>query len=149
MMCYRKTMEKTAKTIHIHWQRLLDGGETCQRCGATETAVEEACRRLQEALGPWGVRVVLEKTTLDPAAFARDPQQSNLITLNGRPLEEWLQASTGQSPCCGPCGDNECRTLELNGQVYEAIPAELIVQAGLLAARPFLPRLAGECCPRN
>jgi len=135
-------MAQTDKILLIHWQRLLDGGATCARCGATETAVEAACRRLQEALGPWGVKVVLEKTALDPAAFARDPQQSNLIRINGQPLEYWLQATTGRSPCCGPCGDNECRTLTVNGQVYEAIPAELIVQAGLRAARAWLPALS-------
>lgn len=135
-------MDRHNKTLTISWQRLLDGGETCQRCGATETAVEAACRHLQEALGPWGVKVVLEKAALDPAAFARDPQQSNLIRINGRPLEDWLQAQTGQSQCCGPCGDNECRTLTVNGQVYEAIPTELIVQAGLLAARTWLPTIS-------
>lgn len=45
-------MARTDKTLLIHWQRLLDGGDTCPRCGATETAVEAACRRLQEALRP-------------------------------------------------------------------------------------------------
>ncbi len=134
-------MEKSDKTILIHWQRLLDGDETCQRCGATEAAVSEACRVLQQTLAPWGITVRLDKTALDPATFAQDPLQSNLITINGRSLEEWLGAQTGQSQCCGPCGDNECRTILVNGQVYEAIPAELIVQAGLAAARAWLPRL--------
>lgn len=137
-----RPMNKTQqKTLVIHWQRLMEGGDTCPRCGATETAVDAAVAKLQKALCPWGVMVEVHKTAIDPASFARAPQQSNLITINGRPLEDWLQAKTGQSPCCGPCGDNECRTIMVAGQVFEAIPAELIVQAGLLAARPFLPRL--------
>ncbi len=134
-------MNGTRKALRIQWQRLVDEGETCQRCGATEAALEEARRRLQESLAPWGITVVLEKTALDPAAFAQDPQQSNLVLINDRPLEDWLQAQTGQSPCCGPCGDADCRTLTVNGKVYEAIPAALIVQGGLLAARPFLPTI--------
>ncbi|MBE0504743.1 MAG: DUF2703 domain-containing protein [Desulfuromonadales bacterium] len=30
------------KTITIAWQRLLSDGQTCPRCGSTETEVEKA-----------------------------------------------------------------------------------------------------------
>jgi hypothetical protein len=49
-------------------------------------------------------------------------------------LEEWLDGRVGRSPCCDVCGDEECRTLELDGLIFEAIPAGLIVQAGIMAA---------------
>ena len=48
------------------------------------------------------------------------------------------RAATGSSPCCNECGDNECRTVEVDGQVHEAIPQELLVRAGLIAASRML-----------
>jgi hypothetical protein len=138
----------TTKMLTITWQRLLLEGETCSRCAATETAVEAAAATLRQVLAPMGVQVVLEKEALDQAAFAGDPLQSNLIRLNGRPLEAWLDLQVSQSPCCGPCGDAECRTVEADGTVHEAVPAALIIKAGLLAASTLLAGGSGApCCP--
>lgn len=127
-----------SKTLTIRWQRLLSDGATCPRCGSTESAVEEAVAALTQALAPLGMTVVLEKGEISPEAFARAPLQSNLILLNGRPLEAWLGASSGQSQCCEVCGPLECRTLEMGDEVFEAVPAALIVKAGLLAAAEIL-----------
>lgn len=127
-----------SKTLTLRWQRLLADGATCPRCGSTEGAVEEAVATLTQTLAPLGITVVLEKGELPPEVFARAPLQSNLILLNGRPLEAWLGASRGQSPCCEVCGPHECRTLEIGDVVFEAVPAELIVKAGLLAAAEIL-----------
>lgn len=136
------------RVLTITWQRLLTDGQTCPRCGATEAAVEAAAAALRQALAPVGVQVVLEKEALDQEAFAGDPLQSNLIRLNGRPLEAWLDLQVGQSPCCGPCGDAQCRTVEADGMVHEAVPAELIIKAGLLAASGLLAGGSGKtCCP--
>ena len=88
---------KNRKKLIIAWQRLVSAGTTCPRCGSTESAVEEAVATLTQALTPLGMTVVLEKGELSPEAFARAPLQSNLITLNGQPLEAWLGASSGQS----------------------------------------------------
>jgi hypothetical protein len=109
-------------------------GQTCPRCGSTGQEVKKASRSLEQSLAPLGTKVVLENHELTPGAFQQDPSKSNRILINGRPLEEWLGFRVGQSLCCGPCGDSECRTLETGGQVYETIPADLIVKAGLLAA---------------
>ena len=35
----------------------------------------------------------------------------------------------GQSECCEVCED-DCRTIEVEGEIYETIPAELIIKAG-------------------
>jgi hypothetical protein len=92
--------------------------------------------------------VVLEKHELTPGAFQQDPSKSNRILINGRLLEEWLGLKVGQSPCCGPCGDAECRTAEGNGKIFETIPADLIVKAGLLAASQMLVnKPETSCCP--
>ena len=135
------------KILKIEWHRLVADGQTCPRCGATEKEVDKASRSLEQSLAPLGIKVVLEKHELTPGAFQRDPSKSNRLLLNGRPLEEWLGLKVGQSPCCAPCGDAECRTLETGGQVYETIPADLIIQAGLRAASKLVnPQTVDQCC---
>ena len=146
------------KALIIKWQRLLSDGQTCPRCGSTEAAVEKAVAALTPALALLGIAVVLEKNALSAEAFRRDPLQSNMIWLNGRLLEDWLEAQTGRSECCDVCGPNDCRTVGVGGEIYEAIPAELIVRAGLLAAAALLgtattgpspgeSRAKQRCCP--
>ena len=122
------------KTLKIRWQRLVSKGETCPRCGATGKEMEKALQTLEQSLAPLGIKVALEKQELNQSEFQKDPLQSNRIWIEGRSLEEWLGLKVGQTPCCQTCGDAECRTLVTTGQVYESIPAELIVKAGLLAA---------------
>jgi len=141
------------KVLKIEWQRLVDEkGQTCQRCGSTEKEVQKAFQNLKQSFAPLGIKVVLEEKALDVATCAKNISQSNRIWVGGRPLEEWLNAQVGQSPCetcCGELGSNvECRTIEVGGEVYERIPADLIVRAGLLAAAEVTKTkaLGSSCC---
>lgn len=130
------------KVLKIRWQRLLDErGRTCDRCGTTEAAMDAALGELRKALKDSAFKVVLEKKALSPSAFQEDPLQSNRIWIDGKPIDDWLSGTTGKSPYCSTCGTSDCRTLTLKGRTYEAVPAELIVKAVLMAA-------AREgCCP--
>jgi len=138
-------------TLNIVWERLVEGGETCPRCGTTGDEVNKAAEQLSVALGALGIAVTLEEKELTLAEFKADPSRSNRVWLNGRLLEDWLGGASGASPCCSVCGDEECRTVDVAGATYEAIPAELIVKAGLLAAAalPAAPAdtTTGPCCP--
>lgn len=121
--------------LHIRWQRLVDEkGQTCGRCGTTETATEDAVKRLRRSLKQLDIAVALEKVAVSPSDFAKDPLQSNRIWIGGKPVEEWLQATIGKNQCGGPCGNSECRTITVDGKTYNAITTELIVKAGLLAS---------------
>lgn len=123
------------KKLVIEWQRLVDEEkETCPRCGSTEQEVEKAVKELNQVLAPSDIAVNLVKITIDPETFKKDALQSNKILIAGKMLEEWLGATTGQSKCCETCGDADCRTVEYGGDTHEAIPAELIVKAGIIAA---------------
>jgi anti-sigma factor RsiW len=123
------------KELTITWQRLVDAtGSTCPRCAGTQEEVQQAVDRLRAALEPLGVRPVLEMREIDPATFLQQPDQSNRIWVGGRPLEDWLGARSGSSPCCDACGDAECRTLEIDGTSHEVVPEALLVRAGLIAA---------------
>lgn len=120
--------------LNIKWQRLVVEGDTCKRCGLTEEEVEKAVSKLKKSLQPLGIKVELEKGVLSEKEFNKNPKQSNLILINGRPLEEWLDADTGENECCSVCGENNCRTVIVGNKEHEAIPSELIVRAGLRAA---------------
>lgn len=143
-------------TLTIVWQRLVDeNNETCARCGSTGEEVEKAFQSLEKALVPLGIKTVLERNALDSETCEKDISQSNRILINGRLLEEWLGATSGKSSCESCCekldSDGvECRTVEVDGQVFEAIPAELIIKAGLQAASGLMNvKDENPCCPKK
>ena len=99
------------RVLQIRWQRLVDAtNQTCDRCGATGTAVERAVEMLTRGLKELEIEVALKIEALDSATFAQAPLESNRIWIGGVPLEWWLSASSGKSQCCAACGDAECRT---------------------------------------
>lgn len=127
-------------TLKLRWQRLVDNKKrTCPRCGGTEEELDKAYLKLKEALSPLGIDVVVEKKELGINEFKANPLASNKIWIGNKTLEEWLSAETGKSRCCDVCGDKECRTVEIGNQVYETIPASIIIKAGLMAAAEMLP----------
>ena len=123
------------KTLSIVWQRLVDDqGQTCPRCGSTGREIEAAVATLTRMLAPLDVRPVLEIRDISEEQFVQTPAESNRIWIGGCALEQWLGASVGSSECCDACGDAQCRTMEIQEQVHEVIPENLILKAGLLAA---------------
>lgn len=130
---------KPIQTLRIRWQRLVNAkGQTCDRCGMTETAVVDAAEKLSRCLKELDIAVILEKEAINESTFLEKPLESNRIWIDGKPLEAWLGAISGQSRCCSACGDEDCRTVTIDGKTYEAVPAELIVKAGLLAAAQLI-----------
>ena len=124
--------------LAIVWQRLVSGGETCPRCGSTQEAIEHAVATLTAALRPLNIEPTLQTIALDQAAFDEAPTESNRIWIAGRPLEDWVGAEVSGSQCCSVCGTNNCRTLQIDGASYEAVPETLIVKAGLAAASTLI-----------
>lgn len=120
-------------SLRIKWQRVTSHGETCERCRSTEEEIEAAVEKLETSLSALGMKVTLQKEKLSKEKFKNNPQESNRIFINGDPLEEWVNAETDQSECCEVCGENECRTVIVNGREYETIPSDLIVDAALQA----------------
>lgn len=137
------------KQLTIIWQRLVDKeGTTCSRCGSTQLQLHDAVKKLEESLKPLGIEVVLEEKELDASTCACDVTESNRIWVAGKPLEEWVDAHIGKSPCpCDICHNAECRTVEVTGTVYEVLPAEIIIKAALIAAAEIiLPSSEEPCC---
>jgi uncharacterized protein DUF2703 len=122
------------RSLDIVWQRLVKDGQTCNRCGSTQQSVQAAVSTLRAVLRPLDIEPVLESVAIDEAAFKENTLESNRITIAGKPLEYWIGGKTGSSECWSVCGTSQCRTVEVDGSAYEAIPEELIVKAGLRAA---------------
>ena len=133
------------KTIKIVWQRLVDEqGQTCPRCSATEQELHKALRFLAKALLPLGIAFSLETRALNSQEFHQDPSQSNRLWIDKKPLEKWVKAEAGASPCGGACGKAECRTITVGDKTFETIPAELIIKAALLSVEREVKRLTGK-----
>ncbi|HPF49843.1 MAG TPA: DUF2703 domain-containing protein [Caldisericia bacterium] len=122
------------ETLEIVWRRLVSDGKTCKRCEDTEDQLYLAVSKLRGMVLHLNTEVVIQKEEISEDEFGRNPLLSNQILINGKPLEEWVEGKTGASQCCDVCGDNDCRTVSVDGNEYETIPSELIVKAGLTAA---------------
>lgn len=131
---FGKDESTNKKILKIKWQRLISEGETCPRCGSTEKELDRAVSTLRQSLAPLGIEIVLEKEELPVSEFKKDPLRSNRIWINSWLLEDWIEGEVGHSPCCDVCGPHECRTVEVKGQVFEVISADMIIKAGLTAA---------------
>ena len=129
--------------LPIIWQRLVSAdGRTCQRCDATYQQLQSTVAKLRDVLKPLNIEPILELREIDEKSFRTQPSQSNRIWIAGKPVEEWLDASVGSSPCCSVCGDSPCRTIEVEGAVFEEIPETLILKAALIAASGLIERTA-------
>ena len=138
------------KSLPILWQRLVSGdGKTCDRCQATFEEMQRAVGKLTEALRPLGIEPTLELKKMDEESFKANPSESNRIWIAGRPMEEWLGASIASSPCCSVCGESECRTVEVEGTVFETIPESLFLKAALVAASQLLDPVTEEGSHRD
>jgi hypothetical protein len=63
---------------------------------------------------------------------------SNTVLINGQKLEDILDATASENYChscsCLAGAGSNCRTIVKDGESYEAIPEEMIVEALTIAA---------------
>lgn len=116
--------------LEIEWRHLDKDGKTCDRCSDTGETVRTAYADLIVELKPKGWEVALKETLLTD----QEIPESNSIYLNGIAIEKLLPDTYRSENCCVSCGEilgapTACRTLERNGQTFEAIPAAMIVEA--------------------
>jgi hypothetical protein len=97
---------------------------------------------LRKALEPLNVEPILEVREIGESSFRKEPAQSNRIWIADRPIEEWIGADVGSSKCCSVCGDEPCRTMEVEGTVFEEIPETVILKAALIAASELVGQSA-------
>lgn len=117
------------KTLKIEWKHLDVAGETCNRCYDTGENLTQEVKRLNRALQPKGIKVVLVDTKLGDAQVSH----SNSILFNGIPIEEILNIQVSENYCdsCSTLLGTKtyCRTVTYDGNEYEDVPAKAIRQA--------------------
>lgn len=117
-------------TITVEWRHLDKEGKTCDRCAETGQGVVETVQRLQVECRAKGVKIIFTETKLSGAEIG----QSNLILINGTPIESVLPMATASESSCCSCGEltgreETCRTILRHGQIHEAVPREFIREA--------------------
>ena len=137
-----KNEKAGVRKLPIVWQRLVSAGGTCPRCDATYQHLQSAVVKLREALKPLNVEPILEAREISESSFRKDSAQSNRIWIADKPIEEWIGAGVGSSECCSVCGDEPCRTMEVEGAVFEDIPEAVIMKAALIAASGLIGQTA-------
>ena len=113
---------KFGRNIRIEWRHYDKAGATCDRCGDTGANLKQVIAEYAAQ----GVVIELQETLLNEEQIS----QSNLVLINGVPLEELLAATTGESDCpscsCLTGTDTSCRTVQCDGEVFEELTPELI-----------------------
>lgn len=118
------------ENILLEWFHLDVGGQTCERCSDTGDEIKAIVSKLANECRSKGVKVELKETLLAPDKIDR----SNLITINGEPIENVLSGTQASTSSCESCADltgqkAQCRTLVHFGQVHETVPQQLIREA--------------------
>jgi len=118
------------KHLEIEWRHLEKDGETCDRCQDTGAEVRLAITNLRDDLFKCGWEIIFKETLFTDSKIA----ESNMILLNGIPIEEILPQVKKSENCCDSCSQllgapTMCRTIEYKGQTHEKIPASLIHEA--------------------
>ncbi len=118
------------RTLIIEWKHLdLDKG-TCLRCAKTGKTLNQTIIELQKELETKGIQIKFIETKLSK----KEIQQSNMILMNGKPLETILSGAKADENYCSSCtcltgNETYCRTIHYNSKIYEEIPEELIRKA--------------------
>jgi len=140
---------KEPLTLRIEWQKAdTDACLACKGGGAREADIQKAFERLSKQLAAKGIRVELveKKATVDSTV----PEiAGGQMWLGNLPVENWLGAST-QGKICPACPVGKYgkghmhKSLVLDGQVYDPIPVELMVRAGMNAAQQLVQNQKSE-----
>ena len=110
------------KTLEIEWKHLDKEGNTCIRCSDTGKALHKVVAELAEECRPHGWDIKFKETKLTD----KEILESNIILLNGKPIEKILpNAFAGESDCQSCCkstgsSSTSCRTIEFDGKTYRS-----------------------------
>jgi len=123
--------------VSIEWRHYDKEGTTCDRCATTGSSISEVVSKLSTELAETDIEILFTETLLS----AQLMNQSNMILINGVPLELILDNTSTDENHCASCScltgvETSCRTLEHEGITYEEIPEELIRKAVMKVIQP-------------
>ncbi len=123
--------KSAGKSLIIRWQHTVCLSKNpCERCLMMPQEVQTAYEKLHSALAKLGIMVIFDEQT--------EAHAGDYIAINGAGLEHLLDGRPIRRQCTScPSIDGKAKeynALELDGTIYEVIPADLIIRAGLIAA---------------
>ena len=105
--------------------------DTCDRCIATEKALDDVMKSLTPALGIASFEVEYNKIQMKTAEIAERFRfvSSPTIRVNGNDICQFVAENS-----CGCCSDIsgtevDCRVFEYNGENFEVPPKEMLAEA--------------------
>lgn len=105
--------------------------DTCDRCIATEKALDDVMKSLTPPLGIASFEVEYNKIQMKTAEIAERFRfvSSPTIRVNGNDICQFVAENS-----CGCCSDIsgtevDCRVFEYNGELYEVPPKEMLAEA--------------------
>lgn len=116
-----------ATTLVLEWRHYGKEGQTCERCSDTGVNLATVVADYAQQ----GINITVQEVLLPYDRIL----ESNLVLINGIPLEELLTGSEAGETSCDSCSclsgqDTSCRTILYDGIVYEELAPELI-RAGI------------------
>ena len=116
-------------TIKIEWMHYDKEGETCTRCNNTGDNIKSALEKISKDSDFKDIKVNYKETKLN----ADKMPESNTVLINDRKIEDILGASSSENFChscsCLAGQGTNCRTIEKDGESYEDIPEQMIIDA--------------------
>jgi len=115
------------RTLRVEWKHLDVNKGTCLRCSETGKTLAQVMKDLRKELEKKDVKISFVETKLSENQI----KQSNMILIDGKPLEKILSDAEVGENYCSSCscitGDNTfCRTVSYQGETFEEIPEKLI-----------------------
>lgn len=138
LMAFAQTRfpDSRGKVLDIEWRHLDSDGQTCCRCSDTGAALKEALAETEAEWARQGITVRLKEVCLK----AEQISESNLILVNGKPLETYLPVVQVVETDCPSCATligkaSSCRALNIQGEMHEGLSKDLILKALVKSVR--------------
>ena len=123
------------RTLVIRWQHAVcQNDNPCERCINTPIEIQRAFDDLKSSLAGLGITVTMEEKKIK--------DHDDRLFINDHDVIDLLKGERTKTACAN-CFDDKgnprtCTSLKLGEDVFEVIPAELIIKAGLVAASELM-----------
>ncbi len=134
MVAQAKDMEAERKLV-IRWQHAVcQNDNPCERCINTPLEIQQAFDDLKSSLTGLGITVTMEEKKIK--------HHDDRLFINDRDVIDLLKGERVKTACANCFDENgnprTCTSLKLGEDIFEVIPAELIIKAGLMSASELI-----------
>lgn len=117
------------KKLKIEWKHYDKEGETCTRCNSTGDNIQKSIKAILDDSDFSDTKITFKETKLE----ANEMSESNSVLIDGQKIEDLLNATASENYChscsCLSGTGTNCRTVKYDGNIYEELSTEMIVDA--------------------